>query len=228
MATDTVHLRAGRPAPAWAVRVAHLIPLAVLPSGLWRIALVAGLPIGASAYGAPVRLGLGESVYIVALSLVSEGLALLSFGLVRPWDEVFPGGCRWSAAVGCPRRSRSPLATAGAVPLTLIWGNAAWGVAVNGNDLGFTPAGFALAAACYLPLALWGPLLLTLAVAYHHRHHPARPAPPAPPAHRTVDHEVGATRHRVSRRQLHDRRGGGSPGGASRRGRGGAPNGVSR
>ncbi|MFG1655915.1 hypothetical protein ACGFIY_05230 [Micromonospora chersina] len=181
MTTDTVHLRAGRPAPAWAVRVAHLIPLVVLPSGLWRIALVAGLPIGAYAYGAPVRPGFGESVYIVALSLVSEGLALLSFGLVRPWGEVFP---RWLPLVGGRRVPPSfavTLATAGAVALTLIWGNAAWGVAVNGNDLGFTPAGFALAAACYLPLALWGPLLLTLAVAYHHRHRPPRPARPARP-----------------------------------------------
>ncbi|SCL57119.1 hypothetical protein [Micromonospora chersina] len=177
MTTDTVHRGAG-PAPAWAVRVAHLIPLIVLPSGLWRIALVAGLPIGASAYGAPVRPGVGESVYIVSLSLVSEGLALLSFGLVRPWGEVFAG---WLPLVGgrpVPPRFAVTAATTGAVALTLIWGYAAWGVVMDGNDLAFTPPGFALLLACYAPLLLWGPLLLLLALAYHHRHR--APHPPWP------------------------------------------------
>ena len=159
----------GRPAPAWAVRVAHLIPLVVLPAGLWRIALVAGLPIGT-----PVDPGPGESVYIVSLSLVSEGLALLALGLVRPWGEVFPG---WLPLVGgrrVPPRFAVTAATAGAVALTLIWGYAAWGVPVHGNDLGFTAPGFTLLVACYAPLLLWGPLLLTLTWSYHRRH----PAPP--------------------------------------------------
>ncbi|MFC0028144.1 hypothetical protein ACFFMM_01235 [Micromonospora chaiyaphumensis] len=98
MASDTAfrtaHRGDGRPAPAWAVRVAHLIPLVVLPAGLWRIALVAGLPIGTPVGVDP---GPGESAYIVALSLVSEGLALLALGLVRPWGEVFPS---WLPLVG--------------------------------------------------------------------------------------------------------------------------------
>ncbi|NES12940.1 MULTISPECIES: hypothetical protein [Micromonospora] len=165
-------LPTGRPAPAWAERVAHLIPLVVLPSGLWRIALVAGVPIGASAHGVPVHLGVGESVYIVALSLVSEALALLAFGLVRPWGEVLP---RWLPLLGArrvPPLFAVTVATAGAVALTLIWGYAAWGVVVDGNDLDFSPAGFALLVACYLPLLLWGPLLLALTVAYHHRRRP--------------------------------------------------------
>lgn len=34
---------AAEPVPRWAVRVAHAIPLCVLPSGLWRVALVLGL-----------------------------------------------------------------------------------------------------------------------------------------------------------------------------------------
>ncbi|MFG2055149.1 hypothetical protein ACGFI9_14050 [Micromonospora sp. NPDC048930] len=163
-----------RPAPAWAVRVAHLIPLVVLPSGLWRIALVAGVPIGAAAHGAPVRPGFGESAYIVSLSLVSEALALLSLGLVRPWGEVFP---RWLPLLR-GRRVPPPfavtVATAGAVAVTLIWGYAAWGVVVRGNDLGFTPSGFALLVACYLPLLLWGPLLFALVLSYRHRHRVSR------------------------------------------------------
>ncbi|KAB1909939.1 hypothetical protein [Micromonospora sp. AMSO31t] len=168
-ASRTAHLRDARRAPGWAVRAAHLIPLLVLPSGLWRIALVAGLPIGS-----PVDPGPGESVYIVSLSLVSEGLALLSLGLVRPWGEVFPG---WLPLVG-GRRVPPPfavtVATTGAVALTLIWAYAAWGLPANGNDLNFTPAGFALLLACYAPLLLWGPLLLALAWSYHRRHSPTR------------------------------------------------------
>ncbi|MET8834267.1 hypothetical protein ABZV78_10155 [Micromonospora sp. NPDC004540] len=174
-ASGAVHCGARRPAPAWAVRVAHLIPLAVLPSGLWRIALVAGLPIGAAARGAPVDPGLGESVYIVSLSVVSEGLALLALGLVRPWGEVFPSRLPLVGGRRVPPRFAVTVATAGAVALTLIWGYAAWGVVVHGNDLGFTPPGFTLLLACYAPLLLWGPLLLLLTVSYHRRHSPAHP-----------------------------------------------------
>ncbi|SBT36922.1 hypothetical protein [Micromonospora auratinigra] len=163
--------RPDRRGPGWAERVAHLIPLVVLPSGLWRLALVAGVPIGASAHGAPVHLGVGESAYIISLSLVSEALALLSFGLVRPWGEVF---ARWLPLLG-GRRVPPPFAVtvagAGAVALILIWGYAAWGVLVHGNDLECSPPGFALLLACYLPLLLWGPLLLALTIAYHHRRH---------------------------------------------------------
>lgn len=162
----------GRPVPGWAERVAHLIPLVVLPSGLWRIALVAGVPIGASEHGAPVHLGIAESIPIVLLSVVSEALALLSFGLVRPWGEVFP---RWLPLLGghrVPPPFAVTVATAGAVALILIWGYASWGVAVRGNVLDFSPAGFALLVACYLPLLLWGPLLLALTVAYHRRRRP--------------------------------------------------------
>src|SRR5262245_26302810 len=78
----------------WADVVAHLIPLTVLPSGLWRVALAFGLGVGAVGTAPPVG---GERVYIVCLSLVSEGAALLSFGLVRPWGEVLP---RWLPLVG--------------------------------------------------------------------------------------------------------------------------------
>lgn len=167
--SPTVHPRDGRPAPAWAVRVAHLIPLVTLPSGLWRIALVAGIPVGASAYGEPVRIGGWESVYIVSLSVFSEALALLSLGLVRPWGEVFPRWLPWLGGRRVPPLVAEAAATAGGVAVTLIWGYAAWGVLVNGNDLRFSPAGFALLVACYTPLLLWGPLLLAVTAAYHHR-----------------------------------------------------------
>ncbi|MGC1210607.1 MAG: hypothetical protein WA890_04950 [Micromonospora sp.] len=167
--SQTAHPRDGRPAPGWAVRAAHLIPLVTLPSGLWRIALVAGVPVGASDHGEPVHIPGWQNVYIVALSVVSEALALLALGLVRPWGEVFP---RWLPGLGgrrVPPLFAEVTATAGGVGVTLIWGYAAWGVLVNGNDLDFSPAGFALLLACYTPLLLWGPLLLAVTAAYHHR-----------------------------------------------------------
>ncbi|MBP2047604.1 hypothetical protein J2Z21_000526 [Streptomyces griseochromogenes] len=33
--------------PRWAVLAAHTVPLVTVPSGLWRIAQVAGLPVAA-------------------------------------------------------------------------------------------------------------------------------------------------------------------------------------
>ncbi|MFD3873080.1 hypothetical protein [Streptomyces sp. NPDC058623] len=39
--------------PRWAVLTAYAVPLVTLPSGLWRIALVAGLPVASD----PVRTG---------------------------------------------------------------------------------------------------------------------------------------------------------------------------
>ncbi|MFU8850641.1 hypothetical protein ACNAW0_06615 [Micromonospora sp. SL1-18] len=173
-AGPAVHPRDGRPAPAWAVRVAHLIPLAVLPSGLWRVALVAGVPLGAYEHGAPARTHGWESISILSLSVISEALALLSLGLVRPWGEVFP---RWLPLLGGRRVPPSfavTVATAGAVAVTVVWAYATWGMlardlVVEGDGLGFSPAGFALLVACYVPLLLWGPLLLALTIAYHHR-----------------------------------------------------------
>lgn len=168
--SPTRHPRDGRPAPAWAVRAAHLIPLVTLPSGLWRIALVAGVPLGAFAPGGePIRLHGWESVYVVSLSVVAEAFALLALGLVRPWGEVFPRWLPWVGGRRVPPLFAEAAATAGGVAVTLIWGYAAWGVLVNGNDLGFSPLGFALLVACYAPLLLWGPLLLAVTAAYHHR-----------------------------------------------------------
>ncbi|MGW4499924.1 hypothetical protein ACWENR_15100 [Micromonospora sp. NPDC004336] len=161
--------RDGRPAPRWAVRTAHLIPLVTLPSGLWRVALVLGVPIGAFVGGEPVRVGGGEAAYILSLSVVQEALALLSLGLVRPWGEVFP---RWLPLVGgrrVPPSFAEAAATAGGVALVLIWGYAAAGVLLHGDEMEFSSGGMALLVACYAPLLLWGPLLLALTVAYHRR-----------------------------------------------------------
>ncbi|QES07044.1 hypothetical protein DEJ44_16445 [Streptomyces venezuelae] len=154
--------------PRWAILAAHAVPLATLPSGLWRLALVAGLPVTQDAeLGA---MTLGTSVYVVSLSVVSELLALLTLGLVRPWGEVFP---RWLPFLG-GRRVNAATATgaafAGVAGLCAIAG---WGVYASSAGLGpgipASPAQDALLIACYAPLAAWPVLLAAVAVAYHRR-----------------------------------------------------------
>ncbi|MGW6963989.1 hypothetical protein ACWGET_08065 [Streptomyces zaomyceticus] len=154
--------------PRWAVLAAHAVPLVVLPSGLWRLALVAGLPVTQDAELG--TMGVGESVYVVSLSVVSELLAFLTLGLVRAWGEVFP---RWMPFLGGRRvnpAAATGAALAGAAGLCAIAG---WGVYASYADLGpgipATPAQDALLIACYAPLLAWPVLLTAVAVAYRRR-----------------------------------------------------------
>lgn len=151
--------------PRWAVLAAHAVPLATLPSGLWRIALVAGLPVTDES-----AKGWGMVLYILGLSVVSEGLALLTLGLVRGWGEVVPG---WVPLLG-GRRVR-PLAAVvpallGATGLFLIM---AWfGYAqYAGLGSGVTDSAVkqVILVVCYAPLLLWAPLLVAVTVAYYRR-----------------------------------------------------------
>src|SRR5262245_27806625 len=75
-----------RPPPRGPWRTAHLITLFVLPSGLWRAGIALGFSMGTGT--GPVRGP--EAAYILGLTLVSEAVALLSLGLVRPWGERLP------------------------------------------------------------------------------------------------------------------------------------------
>lgn len=61
------------------------------------------------------------TAYVFGLTLLLVSLALLTFGLVRPWGEVLP---RWIPFVGgdrVPRLAAIIPAGAGATPLTLLW-----------------------------------------------------------------------------------------------------------
>jgi hypothetical protein len=166
----SARVRGGTAPPRWAVRTAHLIPLVVLPSGLWRVGIALGFSMGMVEGGRPVHITGWESVYVLSLSVVSEALALLSFGLVRRWGEVVPA---WIPVIG--GRRVPPLAAvlpavAGSVALTAIFGEAAIDMMVRGGAEFAGGWGAALLVACYLPLLLWGPLLFALAVSYYRRH----------------------------------------------------------
>ena len=148
--------------------------LTTLPSGLWRMAMAVGIPVGVSdqirheRYGFP---GWG-TVYVFGLTLLLVGLALLTLGLVHRWGEVVP---RWIPLVGA--RRVPPLAAvvpagSGAGALTLLWLSAMSNVEEIWAVYGLDGAERALMTACYAPLLLWGPLLAALTVSYHRRHRP--------------------------------------------------------
>ncbi|MFI2486971.1 hypothetical protein ACH47X_08685 [Promicromonospora kroppenstedtii] len=154
-------------------RLAHAVALLTVPSGLWRIALVLGLPVASTAVAIP----LGERVQIVGLSLVAELLALLSLGLVQRWGEVLPD---WLPVVGgrsVHRLAATAAAALGSIALTVIWTFAAVNLmnGTFGGNLDFlfpTLAQKVLLAVCYTPLLAWGPLLAVLTVAYYRRRPP--------------------------------------------------------
>ncbi|WP_460664106.1 hypothetical protein [Kribbella swartbergensis] len=160
-----------QPVPRWAYRLAHAIPLMTLPSGLWRLGLVAGSSMGIlDDAGQPAYLvGTGEKIYVVFLSLFSEAVAMIAFGLVKPWGEVAP---RWIPFIG--GRRVNPYAAIvpailGALSLIAIWTYGFRDV-FSGDFIPFANTGWAaLMIACYAPLHLWGPALLVLTWAYYRR-----------------------------------------------------------
>ncbi|WP_371619290.1 hypothetical protein [Streptomyces sp. NBC_00454] len=89
---------------------AHVIPLCALPSGLWRVALVAGWP---DWYAGHAWLP-GERAYVLSLSLIAECLALLTLGLVRPWGERLPGWVPFAGGRVVPVRTAVVPASIGA------------------------------------------------------------------------------------------------------------------
>ncbi|RII11750.1 hypothetical protein DSC45_27960 [Streptomyces sp. YIM 130001] len=145
------------------------VPLVVLPSGIWRLPLVAD-----------DRVGPGLAVYVVVLTLASELVAFTAFGLIARWGEVFP---RWIPLLGgrpVPVLAAVIPAAVGAAALTLLWTvlvlvTQIQGRTIQGDPL---PADFpteqgglqaAWLYACYAPLTLWGPLMAVLTVGYWKR-----------------------------------------------------------
>ncbi|MGW2253267.1 hypothetical protein ACWCXH_24170 [Kitasatospora sp. NPDC001660] len=163
---------ASRSVPRWSDRMARAVPLAVLPSGLWRMAMAVGIPVGFSGRLAEDwRPGLETSSYITLLTLITEVLAFLTIGLVRPWGERTP---HWIPLLG---RRRVPVwaavvpAALGALAVMAVTAPMFWGrlpASVGGRE---APQGAAawIMNACYAPLLLWGPLVAVVTVAYARR-----------------------------------------------------------
>lgn len=165
--------------PRWAKVAAHAVPFVVLPSGLWRVAVVlASDRRGHGTDGLPSWLPI--EVYVILLSVVSELLAFAAVGLIASWGEVFP---RWLPGL---RGRRVPTAAAvvpgalGAAVLTVLWTvitvvTEVAGVTLRGDPVSQDYPGRAgdgsavVFYVCYAPLVLWGPLLGAVTVAYWQR-----------------------------------------------------------
>ena len=133
--------------------------------------LVAGSSMGMTDdAGHPIYLqGTGETIYVICLSVFAEAVALIAFGLVKPWGEVAP---RWIPFIG--GRRVNPWAAIvpailGALSLIAIWTYGFRNV-FSDDFLPFGGTGWAvLMISCYAPLQLWGPSLLVLTWAYYRR-----------------------------------------------------------
>ncbi|MFD5203521.1 hypothetical protein ACFWM7_25995 [Streptomyces sp. NPDC058375] len=158
------------PPPRWARWAAHAVPLVVLPSSLWRLAMAVGIPVGYSDEVLRTDYDIPGSGYLILplISLAQEAAALLTLGLVSKWGLVAP---RWLPFIGGrPVRPMAAVipAALGALILTLvtfsqlmIWDS------VDQESL--TGLHRAFMGWCYAPLLLWGPLLAAVTVSYHLR-----------------------------------------------------------
>ncbi|GIG55634.1 hypothetical protein Lfu02_00060 [Longispora fulva] len=175
-----MHGRTAAGVPGWAVLAAFVITLSVLPSSIWRIAaMVFNAPLLEHPSEPPIGHGpelIADSPgYIIGLSVVSEALAFLAFGLVCRWGEVWP---RWIPGLGGhrvpPLAAVIPAGLGAAVLMIFPWSLTmiATGRMVTGHKGGgLVVHGWQSVAfwAAYLPLALWGPLLALLTVHYQRR-----------------------------------------------------------
>jgi hypothetical protein len=161
----------GRPVSRNAVVLAHLVPLTVLPAGMWRTIMGFGYGMGFSraAMQASHIPGWG-SAWVVFLTVITEALALLTLGLVRPWGEVVPGWIPRLRGRRIPPAAMVIPATIGGVLLIGIWGFAVGRLFIGHVDQFTGGTGWwVLMVGCYLPALLWGPLLLYVTYLYHRR-----------------------------------------------------------
>ena len=160
------------PPPRWAVRAAHLTALVVLPSGILRLVWVLGFPAGYTDAGFVEFETPFAKVWMLTLSVVSELVAVLTIGLVRPWGSLVP---RWMPLIG-GKRVR-PLAAVvpallGSAALTVLWGTMPLWWTHPHSDM--TPTGRIVIGILYQPLVIWGPLTAAVAISYYRRHRAAR------------------------------------------------------
>ncbi|MCK8681275.1 hypothetical protein [Streptomyces lichenis] len=155
--------------PRWARIAAATAALTTVPSGLWRIAIAVGLPVGLApseydTMGAP---GWG-SLCLIVLTVLAELLSYLTLGLVRPWGEVWPSWLPWPAGRPVPVRVAVGMAGFGALA-TNTYAVLAVGTWLSGARMDGPDWGNWLFQAAYAPLVLWGPLLTAVTVHYYRR-----------------------------------------------------------
>jgi hypothetical protein len=142
-----------------------------VPSGVWRTLVGLGVDLGWSdAHLRSQHIPGSGTLYVIGLTVGSLALAVLTFGLVRPWGQVLP---RWLPLVGGRRVPPSltvGLALAGVALLSLIVVQSVLNRdAVSGFSDDPRSAWARLMVACYLPAVLWPLLLLAVTIDFWHR-----------------------------------------------------------
>lgn len=161
-----------RPVPRWANMTAHAIPLLLLPQCLWRLPFALHFEMGmvGMAGGMPA---LWISIpYVLTLSIITEALALLAFGLVRGWGEVAPAWLPFIGGRRIPPFAAIVPAVLGGLGATAFWAPLllAWLGVGDSQVAGYVNGWWELLArVCIAPGMLWGPLVLVLAYAYYVR-----------------------------------------------------------
>ncbi|MBQ0990969.1 hypothetical protein PSH03_002645 [Micromonospora sp. PSH03] len=162
--TDSARVETAAP-PAWAIWAAYAVPLCVLPSALWRLSLVFADD------GTTHR-------YMVFLSALSMGLALLTLGLVHRWGQRVP---HWVPRIGgrcIPARPVVRIALTGgwllvAICVYLLLNHrfhlvqSGWVGIGEDEPVHPTPGWEVLR--YYAPLLAWGPLVIAVAVNHGRR-----------------------------------------------------------
>ncbi|WP_410816716.1 hypothetical protein [Micromonospora sp. 050-3] len=162
--TDAARVSTAAP-PPWAIWAAYAVPLCVLPSALWRLSLVF-TDDGTTHW------------YMVFLSALSMGLALLTLGLVHRWGQRVP---HWVPGVGgrpIPARPVVRVALTGgwllvAICVYFLLNNrfhlvqSGWVGIGEDEPVHPTPGWEVLR--YYAPMLAWGPLVIAVAVDYRRR-----------------------------------------------------------
>jgi hypothetical protein len=164
-------MTASTPVSPWIKAAAYAIPLCVLPSAAWRLAHAIGVMVDR---GRCDTQSSGELVYIVGLSVVSMGAALLTIGLVSRWGEVFP---RWLPVIGgreVPARKVTVVAVTGATLIALLTVIGLLNVLRDVDPRRELPPGCEQPGfdvlVFYIPLVAWAPLLYLVTYDYYRRH----------------------------------------------------------
>ncbi|RSM77762.1 hypothetical protein DL991_19630 [Amycolatopsis sp. WAC 01375] len=164
-----------RPVPRWATRLAYALPWILLPSCLWRLPFAFHFEMG-QIHDREMPDYWLSIPYVLTLSVLSEVLALLAIGLVRGWGEVVP---RWIPFLGGkavrPMAAVVPAVLGGLILTALfssipLGGNRQLTVLGVVENVAYINEGWeTLATICVTPIALWGPIVIVLGIAYHRR-----------------------------------------------------------
>lgn len=173
------NLKTVKPVQRWAYWAGWGCVLSVIPSVVWRLAMLGGVDTG-FAEAEVYRSSFQASAYVLVLEVLQLAGGILCLGLIAPWGEQWPRWVPWLA--GKPISPKLPFLVglvANAALYLLIFPilgrfigvwlgiSDAWTPTAAMNDLQQI-----LMLACYIPFVAWPVLLSVALVGFWHRHKP--------------------------------------------------------